>query len=120
MGVGMRINHSLGNQLVSGILHLLQQLGVWKGETGDGLIRQPLISIGQEVSFVNAEASGIFLTDIKNGIVVDEGEEIGNIVSPLTGQVLHRIVAPVHGYFFTIRAYPVVYEGSLIARIHKL
>ena len=120
MGVGMRINHSLGNQLVSGILHLLQQLGVWKGEAGDGLIRQPLISIGQEVSFVNAEASGIFLTDIKNGIVVDEGEEIGNIVSPLTGQVLHRIVAPVHGYLFTIRAYPVVYEGSLIARIHKL
>lgn len=120
MGVGMRINHSLGNQLVSGILHLLQQLGVWKGEAGDGLIRQPLISIGQEVSFVNAEASGIFLTDIKNGIVVDEGEEIGNIVSPLTGRVLHRIVAPVHGYLFTIRAYPVVYEGSLIARIHKL
>lgn len=120
MGVGMRINHGMSNQLVEGILNLLHEMGVWKEEVDKVLLRQPIVSVGQEVSFVNAAASGIFLTEVKNGIVVDEGEEIGSIVSPLTGEVLHRILSPVHGYLFTIRAYPIVYVGSLIARIHRL
>lgn len=120
MGVGMRINHRLGNQLVEGILNMLHEMGMWHGEVSKELLHKPITSVGQEVCFVNAEASGVFLTEIKNGIVVDEGEELGNIVSPLTGQVLHRILAPAHGFLFTIRAYPIVYEGSLIARIHRL
>lgn len=120
MGVGMRINHGMGNQLVEGILNLMNRMGIWLEMTDESLIRKPVLSVGQEVAFVNAQASGIFLTEIKNGIIVDEGEEIGCIVSSLTGEVLHRIQSPVHGYLFTIRAYPVVYEGSLIARIHRL
>ena len=120
MGVGMRINHSLCNRLVTGILNMLQQMGLWSGAMGTELIHTPIVSVEQEVTFVNAAASGIFLTEIKNGIVVDEGEEIGCIVSSLTGEVLHRILSPVHGYLFTIRAYPIVYQGSLIARIHRL
>ena len=51
---------------------------------------------------------------------MDEGEEIGAIVSPLTGDVLESVKAPCHGLLFTIRAYPVVYQGSLLARIHRL
>lgn len=120
MGVGMRINHSMGNQLITGILNMLSQMGIWKGKVPMELIRTPIISVEQEVTFVNADASGIFLTEIRNGVVVDEGEEIGSIVNSLTGEVLHRILSPVHGYLFTIRAYPIVYEGSLIARIHRL
>jgi predicted deacylase len=77
-----------------------------------------IVSVEKEVSFVNAEASGVFLTEIKNGIIIEEEEEIGCIVCPLRGMLLHRFLSPVHGYLFTIRAYPVVYEGSLIARIH--
>lgn len=120
MGVGMRINHGMGNRLVTGILNMLFRMGIWHGKVDAELIHAPLLSVDGEVEFVNAAASGIFLTEIKNGIVVDEGEEIGCIVSSLTGEVLHRILSPVHGYLFTIRAYPIVYEGSLIARIHKL
>lgn len=120
MGVGMRINHSMGNQLILGILNMLQQMGMWNDKVHSELMHTPIVSVEQEVSFVNAEASGVFLTEIKNGIIIEEEEEIGCIVCPLTGDVLHRILSPVHGYLFTIRAYPVVYEGSLIARIHRL
>lgn len=121
MGVGMRINHGMGNQLVEGILRMLYEMGMWHGERLDeGMMHRPIVSVGSEVEFVNAQASGIFLTEIKNGIVVAEGEELGCIVSSLTGEVLHRIQAPAGGYLFTIRAYPIVYEGSLIARIHRL
>ena len=47
------------------------------------------------------------------------GDEIGQIVSPLEGKILSRVVSPCHGFLFTIRAYPIVYEGSLMARIFK-
>ena len=119
MGVGMRINHSLGNRLVAGILNLMQHMGMWR-KAPDMLISRPIVSVAEEVYFVNASASGIFLTEVHNNIVVEEGEEIGCIVSSLTGEVLQQVISPVKGLLFTIRAYPVVYEGSLLARIHRL
>lgn len=120
MGVGMRINHSLGNRIVAGILNLMNKMGMWSEATEDHLISKPVLSAGDQVSFINADASGIFLTESKNNVIVEEGEEIGSIVNTLTGEVLHRVTAPVHGLMFTLRAYPVVYQGSLIARIHRL
>ena len=75
---------------------------------------------GDNVEFLNAATSGVFITELKCGIVVAKGEEIGQIVEPLTGKILSRVVSPCEGYLFTIRAYPVVYQGSLLARIHRL
>lgn len=120
MGVGMRINHSYGNRLVMGILNLLHHMGLWSEPQEELFLSRPVLSQGDQVAFLNAEASGIFLTEVHNNIVVDEGEEIGAIVSPLTGDVLESVKAPCHGLLFTIRAYPVVYQGSLLARIHRL
>ncbi len=120
MGVGMRINHDMGEQLVTGILNLFHHLGMWKEDVESAIVHHPILSKEQDVTFINAPASGVFLTDEKNDDIVKEGETIGYIVSPLTGEVLHSILSPIHGYLFTIRAYPIVYEGSLIARIHKL
>lgn len=118
MGVGMRINHGMGNDLVTGIVNLLAGLGMWRGPVPEGAVREPLLSKGNTVAFVNAEASGLFLTERKNNTTVEAGDELGCIVSSLTGEVLHRVLSPVRGYLFTIRAYPVVYDGSLLARIH--
>lgn len=120
MGVGMRINHSYGNRLVLGILNLLHHMGLWDEPQEPLFLSHPVLSSGDQVAFLNAEASGIFLTEVHNNIIVDEGEEIGAIVSPLTGDVLEQVKAPCHGLLFTIRAYPVVYQGSLLARIHRL
>jgi predicted deacylase len=120
MGVGMRINHGMGNRLVNGILNMLYRMGIWGEAQDPETINAPIVSEGQNVEFVNATASGIFITETKNGIMINKGDEIGKIVSSLTGEVLHCILSPVHGYLFTIRAYPVVYQGSLIARIHKI
>lgn len=121
MGVGMRINHGYCERLVDGILHLMYQMGMWR-EVPD-LSRSPQESIVSGiggVEFVNAEASGVFLTENRNNELVEQGEEIGCIVSPLTGETLQRVTAPARGLMFTLRAYPVVYEGSLLARIYKM
>lgn len=120
MGVGMRINHYYGNRLVDGIINLMNKIGMWKEEISTSVITTPIVSIANEVVFINADKSGIFVTEVKNNIIIDEGEEIGMIVNPLSGEILQKVIAPVPGLLFTIRAYPVVYQGSLLARIHHL
>lgn len=115
MGVGMRITESYGQQLTDGIISLMCSLGIWKGEAPE--IREPIISKDEKVSFVNANESGVFLPTAKHNAKIAEGDEIGKIINPLTGEVLESLVSSVNGLLFTIREYPVVYEGSLIARI---
>ncbi|MDO5146725.1 MAG: M14 family metallopeptidase [Eubacteriales bacterium] len=118
MGVGMRITESYGEQLVEGILHLMGRLGIWQGETKE--VRQPHLSDNpEEIIFVNAPASGIFLQETSHGESVCCGERIGRIVNPLDGKVLAELRSECDGLLFTIREYPVVGEGSLIARILK-
>lgn len=120
MGVGMRVNHTMGDNLVEGILNLLSSLNVWQGEVDRSRLCEGIISVGDRVSFLNAEASGIFLTTRKTSEMLECGEEVGTIVDPLTGEILHHVLSPVRGYLFTLRAYPVVYDGSLLARIHQI
>ena len=120
LGVGQRINHKMCNRLTLGIFNLMKDLGMWKGEIQQSLISNPIVCKGDNVEFLNAATSGIFITELKCGVVVAEGEEIGQIVEPMTGTVLSRVISPVEGYMFTIRAYPIVYEGSLMARIFKI
>lgn len=49
--------------------------------------------------------------------MLKKGDEIGQIVDPLRGTLLSIVAAPVDGWLFTVREYPVVDEGSLLARI---
>lgn len=121
MGVGERINHGMCSRLVSGIFALMQSMDMWKGDVNTAELKgSPLLCKGDTVEFLNAEASGIFLTDLCCGTMVCKEQEIGKIVSPLEGRVLQHVTSPCNGFMFTIRAYPIVYEGSLMARIFKL
>ena len=126
MGVGQRINNRMCRRLVSGIFNLMKEMGMWNGDVpqsaasvsaGDGFAS--IVCKGDRVTFLNAQCSGLFLTDLRTGKIVTEGQTIGQIVNPLTGQVLSEVVSPVDGFLFTIRAYPIVCEGSLMARIFR-
>ncbi len=118
MGVGERINHKMCNHLTDGIFHLMKEMGMWKGEVKTDGLEESKVCKGDKVEFLNAGTSGVFITELRTGVTVTKGEELGQIVEPLTGKVLSRVVSPVDGYLFTIRAYPIVYEGSLMARIY--
>ncbi|MBQ0044757.1 MAG: succinylglutamate desuccinylase/aspartoacylase family protein [Bacteroidales bacterium] len=120
LGVGMRINHYYGRKLTLGIKNLMREMGMWKGDIDMTEFSEPILSVGDQVSFVNAPASGIFSTETRNNKIVEKGDSLGQIISPLTGDVIKDIKSPCRGYLFTIRAYPVCYEGSLLARIHRL
>lgn len=120
MGVAQRLNHRMCQHLVSGIFQLMNEMGMWHAQPNDTLITHPIVCKGDKVTFLNAVTSGVFLTELKCGTIVAKNELIGEIVEPLTGKVLSRVVSPCQGYLFTIRAYPIVYEGSLMARICNL
>lgn len=115
MGVGMRITKSYGDQLVDGIFVLMKELGIWSGDTVSP--KAPIISEDGEVSFINAGSSGVFLPSVEHWKNVKKGDCIGKILNPLTGEVNETIFAQTDGIVFTLREYPIVSEGSLIARI---
>lgn len=116
MGVGMRITKAYGDQLVDGIFSLMEYLGIWNGLVKP--TRKPIISRNpDDVSYLNAKVSGIFIPVVKHWEKLKKGDIIGKIVDPLGGNVLDEITAPVDGILFTIRDYPVVDEGSLVGRL---
>ncbi len=115
MGIGMRITRTYGDRLVSGILALMAHLGMWDAPVMPAA--PPIVSSDGSVSFVNAGCSGMFFPSSRHTDYVEEGQELGIIADPLTGGVRETLKSPASGLLFTLREYPVVYEGSLVARI---
>lgn len=117
MGVGMRITKSYGDQLVDGILNTMKELGMWTGEVNK--VRESIVSYDEdfEVNFINASSAGVFIPATKHWVKLKKGDYVGDIVDPLTGEILDKITSPCDGILFTLREYPICDEGSLIARI---
>jgi len=115
MGVGMRITESYCMQLLDGILNLLRELEMWSGNTVQP--QTPLVSKDRSVSFLNSCAGGIFFPRATHGSHVNSGDIIGSVIDPLTGSIVEDSFAPCSGVLFTLREYPVVFGGSLLARI---
>lgn len=115
MGVGMRITKEYCKQLFDGIFNLLKELGMWSGETDP--VREPIVSEGREVGFVNSDAAGIFVPCVSFGETVEKNNHIGDVVDPLSSKIVEKVDAVCDGMIFTLREYPVVYGGSLLARI---
>ncbi len=115
MGVGMRITQEYGDQLVEGIFNLMKKLDIWNGTVNP--VRDPIISTEKEVNFINANSSGIFMPCVKHLDEIKREEKIGEIFNSLTGEIEEEVISSCDGVVFTLREYPVVYEGSLIARV---
>ena len=116
MGVGMRLTKAYGHQLLLGILNLMQKEGIIEGKD-DFVTREAFNSEVGEVFYLNAPKSGLFVPALDHCAIIKKDEKIGDIVDPLTGTIHATLEAPNDGILFTLREYPVVYEGSLIARI---
>jgi len=118
MGVGMRVTPYYCEQLVAGILTLWQEQGVIApGVKIPEISHTPLVADDTNVFFLNAPTSGMFVARTEHWIRVARGELLGTIVSPFQGEILAEVRSPVDGILFTLREYPLVYEGSLMARI---
>lgn len=115
MGVGMRITNEYCEQLTEGIFNLMKSMDMWEGPVGE--IREPIVSTDGFVSYLNAKVAGVFIPKVEHWKDVKKGDLIGLIVNPLTGEEPEAVISPSNGIVFTLREYPVVYAGSLLARI---
>ena len=115
MGVGMRITQGYGQELADGFMNLMRKAGAWTGPVAP--VRRPIVSTDGQVSFLNAEAAGLFAPQAAHDRQVKKGQVIGRILEPAEGRVLEELRSPVDGLLFTLREYPIVYPGSLIARV---
>ena len=113
--VGMRITQSYGDQLITGILSVMSHLGMLAEPAPE--VKQPVVSTDGSVAFINADASGFFMPQVMHGDFVKKGQPVGFIADALNGVTKEELCSPVDGMVFTLREYPVVNEGSLIARI---
>ena len=93
----------------------MKEIGMWKGEAKP--VREPIVSMNGAVGFVNSSAAGIFVPVANFGDMVKKGDHIGDVLNPLTSKVEAEITAVCDGMIFTLREYPIVYGGSLLARI---
>lgn len=116
MGVGMRITKEYCSQLMDGIINMLVNMGMLDN-IQPPKVRTPIVSMDGSVGFINSPAAGIFVPSVKFGSIVKKGESVGEILNPLSGSVVEKAVSPCTGLLFTLREYPVVYGGSLIARV---
>ncbi len=115
MGVGMRLTVDIGKRVVNGIFNLMKTEGMWEGEVKP--VKEPIVSADRAVSFINAEEPGLFVPAKLHSSMVMAGDLVGRIVDPFKGEVRVECRSPVDGLLFTLREYPIVNVGSLIARI---
>jgi len=118
MGVGMRITPEYSDQLVAGLLTTWKELGVLAADVElPETTHSALIADDSNVHYLNAQTSGMFVSATAHWTDVRKGEQLGTIVSPFSGGILSEVRSPVDGVLFTLREYPLVYEGSLMARV---
>ncbi len=115
MGVGMRITEQYCRECTDGLFALMKRLGIWQGETVS--VRTPIISAPDKVSEIYAGQSGLFVPSVKISAEIAAGDIIGTVVNPAEGEEVETICAERGGRIFTLREYPIVSPGSLIARI---
>ena len=115
MGVGMRLGQTDGEQLLSGLLNLMRHEGIL--DIPSFKVRFPMQSHEGEVAYLNASCPGLFVPAMEHCQIVKKGDVVGHIVNALSGQRVDEVLAPIGGMLFTLRAYPIVYEGSLLGRI---
>lgn len=115
MGAGIRITKEYGDQLLDGIFSVMESLGIWTGPVSE--VSNPIVSSDGEVTIIHCSKSGVFIPAIRHWIGICEGDHIGDIINVFTGEIEEEIFSPVSGMVFTLREYPVVTSGSLIARI---
>jgi predicted deacylase len=118
MGVGMRITPEYCHQLVTGLLTVWKEMGVLSADVSIPPTEHiPLVADDSNVHYLNAQTSGMFVPTASHWTDVHRGELLGTIVSPFRGDILSEVRSPVDGILFTLREYPLVYEGSLMARV---
>lgn len=117
-GICLRIHPEFGDQLFHGMMHWLNHIGVLAiRNTPAKYIKAPRMIYPNQVALAMARQSGLFVGQARLGSQVKQGDPLGQMLNPMTGDVLEEVVSPGTGLLFTLRQLPLVYAGGLLARV---
>ena len=119
-GTGNRLNATVGQDLQEGVIHLLTQVGVlaeadlpfhWAA------MNRPKVVNDAQVFRVRAECSGLFLPEFGVWSEVEDGATLGHVIDSENGSILETILSPTKGRVMAVREHPVIYVGTMVARV---
>lgn len=116
-GICLRIHPSYCDQIVLGILNLLQQTGTIEFAEPLAKISTPKQVHPEGVIMVQAQNAGLFVKQVEVGQTLNKGDRIGELIDPVQGKVLEEILSPCSGLLFTLREHPLTNKGAPLARI---
>ena len=114
-GSAYRINKEYCDKITDGLFALMKDMGIWTGDINS--VRESKVVYDKDICYLNADSSGIFIPAVSIYDKVKKGDKIGSIVDVITGSVEEVVLASADGMICSIREYPVIEEGSLLARI---
>lgn len=114
-GVGNTINTKYGDRIVDGIFNVMKCFGIWEGEAVHH--DDTPVCDDSSIDFMRADKAGLFINSMNKFGSVKKGQCIGKIIDVNQNEVVQKIIAPNDGILFTVREFPMVYEGALLARI---
>ena len=116
-GIALKIDYDYCKKVLDGVFRMMKELDIFDGEVSP--TKKTVTVKKNDVDVVHCNASGIFIPKAQIGSYVREGQMIGSIVRPILGAEIEEITVPCDGMIFSLREYPAVCEGELLARICK-
>lgn len=119
-GSGNRLTDGVGLELSDGVLNLLTVLGILPEDAVPfhwAAIQRPSVAEEGDVLRVRATRGGLFLPAGTVWSEVGAGAILGEVVDPISGEAREQITSPMAGRVLAMREQPVVYPGSLVARL---
>ena len=119
-GTGNRLTPGVGRDLRDGVLNLLSALKVvaeedlpfhWAG------LQRPVRVTDDRVLRIRADRGGLFLPEGELWAKVEQGAPLGTVIDPSSGEIVEHVCSPAAGRLLAVREHPVVFPGSMVARL---
>ena len=116
-GIALKIDYEYCKKVIDGIFRMMKELEVFEGEVSP--TKKTVTVKKNDVEVIHCNTSGIFIPKIQIGSFVRDNQVVGCIVRPILGAELEEVKSSCDGMIFSLREYPAVCEGELLARICK-
>ena len=116
-GIALKIDYEYCKKVIDGIFRMMKELEVFEGEVSP--TKKTVTVKKNDVEVIHCNTIGIFIPKIQIGSFVRENQVLGCIVRPILGAELEEVKSSCDGMIFSLREYPAVCEGELLARICK-
>lgn len=119
-GAGNRLSDGVGTDLADGVLNVLARVGAmgeadlpfhWAG------LQRPVLVRDEQVVRIRANRGGLFLPEPAVWSRVEVGDPIGQVVDTVTGETIESVASPAAGRLLAVREQPVVFPGTMVARV---